>query len=216
MSGVRLMWAGERRLAALLRATPGVDAAVAEAMIAVRRHRFVDWRWRHRAYQDRSLPTGAGTSISQPSYIARVLSAARVQAADEVLEVGAGSGYTAAVLAELARQVTTVERVPALAARARHCLRGERKVRVVQGDGCHAVAGNFDVILVMAGAPAVPAPYRERLRDGGRLIIPVGPRLEEAAHGRVLRVTRRGVDFDEEDLMAGDWNLLTGRDGWND
>src|SRR5438874_6642332 len=95
-------WLEQRALAARLRSTPGIDANVAEAMIAVPRHRFVDWRWRWWAYRDKSLPTGKGTSISQPTYIAQVISAARVSPRDRVLEIGTGSGYTAAVLGRLA------------------------------------------------------------------------------------------------------------------
>jgi protein-L-isoaspartate(D-aspartate) O-methyltransferase len=211
---VLVLCRGEHRLAELLRSTPGIERNVAEAMIAVRRHRFVRWTWRWRAYEDRSLPTGDGTSISQPTYIAKVISSARLQPSDCVLEIGTGSGYTASVLGRLAREVVTVERVAALAARAQRRLVNERNVRAIFGDGCQAIAGTFDAILVMAGAPAIPPSYCERLREGGRLIIPVGERLHAAIHGRVMRVTRRGSDLIQEDLMAGDWNVLTGKDGW--
>jgi protein-L-isoaspartate(D-aspartate) O-methyltransferase len=204
------------RLAARLRADPEIEPRVAEAMIAALRHRFVRWRYLLRAYHDCSLPTGDGTSISQPTYIAKVISAARIGAEDRVLEIGAGSGYAAAVMGRLAREVVTVERVVALAEGARRRLAAATNVRVVTGDGCHDSDGTFDAILVMAGAPSIPHAYRERLRDGGRLIIPVGERSADAIRGRVLRVTRRGETFLEEDLMAGDWNSLTGRDGWTE
>jgi protein-L-isoaspartate(D-aspartate) O-methyltransferase len=207
-------WRRERRLAELLRSTPGIERRVAEAMIEVRRHRFVSWKWRWWAYEDRSLPTGDGTSISQPTYIARVISAAQLQPSDRVLEIGTGSGYTAAVLGRLAREVVTVEHVATLAASAQRRLTTEPAVKAIAGDGCHAIPGTFDAILVMAGAPSIPPSYCERLRDGGRLIIPVGERLSTAIRGQVMRVTRCGDELIEEELMAGDWNPLTGRDGW--
>ena len=205
-----------RGLAGRLRAAPGVDRAVAEAMIAVPRHRFVRWRDRWQAYRDRSLPTGDGTSISQPTYIARVISLARISSGDRVLEIGAGSGYTAAVMSRLAREVVSVERVERLAALARRRLRDAANVRVITGDGGGAVDGVFDVIVVMAGAPAVPPRLRERLRDGGRLVIPVGERRAGTIQCTMVRVTRAGERFDEERLFEGDWNTLYGVDGWSE
>jgi protein-L-isoaspartate(D-aspartate) O-methyltransferase len=213
---VPITWPSERRLAQLLRSTPDVDPAVAEAMIAIRRHRFVRWRSRWHAYEDRSLPTGAGTSISQPTYVARVISLARLSANDRVLEIGTGSGYTAAVLGRLAREIVSVECVRELAASARRRLSSVPNVTVILGDGCGATQGEFDAILVMAGAPSVPASCCARLRDGGRLIVPVGERRSDAVGATMMRVTRRGSDLVREELMAGDWNLLSGADGWED
>jgi protein-L-isoaspartate O-methyltransferase len=94
-----------RELANRLRSAPEIDPSVAEAMIAVDRHRFVSWKFVMRAYEDRSLPTGPATSISQPTYVATVISFAGIQPDDRVLEIGTGSGYTAAVLGRLAREV---------------------------------------------------------------------------------------------------------------
>jgi protein-L-isoaspartate(D-aspartate) O-methyltransferase len=209
------MWPGQQRMAALLRASDGVDAAVAEAMIAEPRHRFVDWRWRLFAYRDKSLPTSASTTISQPSYIAKVISAAKIARGDRVLEIGTGSGWTAAVMARLAGEVITVERVAALHERARTRLSHAPNVRALAGDGASITDGNFDAILVMAGAPSIPPIYTERLRDGGRLIIPVGELVKGACHGTVMRVTRRGDQRIEEPLFPGDWNQLRGRDGFS-
>jgi protein-L-isoaspartate(D-aspartate) O-methyltransferase len=176
----------------------------------------VRWRLLHRAYEDRSLPTGEGTSISQPTYIAKVISLARIQPSDRVLEVGTGSGFTAAVLGRLAREVVTVERIPRLAEGARRRLAGAHNIRVITGDGCHAAEGSFDAILVMAGAPSIPQAYTDRLREGGRLIIPVGDSYPTAIVGSIMRVTRHGELLSREKLIPGDWNALTGRDGWSD
>jgi protein-L-isoaspartate(D-aspartate) O-methyltransferase len=203
------------KLAERLRSEPAIDPRVAEAMIAVRRHHFVRWRLLLMAYYDMSLPTGEGTSISQPTYIGNVISLAHIKPSDRVLEVGTGSGYTAAVMARLAREVVTVECIPRLAASARRRLRGYHNVRVIDGDGVHATEGTFDAILVMAGAPSIPQAYTDRLRDGGRLIIPVGESTPISIRGRVLRVTRHGDDCAQEDLLHGDWNQLHGRDGWS-
>jgi protein-L-isoaspartate(D-aspartate) O-methyltransferase len=209
-----------RNLASRLRSAPEIDPRVAEAMIAVERHRFVSWKLILRAYEDRSLPTGPTTSISQPTYVAKLVTHARIQRDDRVLEIGTGSGYTAAVLARLAREVVTVEHVPELAATARRRLATTPNISVVVGDGCHVVDGPFDAILVMAGAPLIPPCYGERLREGGRLIIPVGERLRGAIRatirGSVFRVTRTDGELIREDLGPGDWNVLRGQDGWRE
>ena len=208
-----------RRFARMVRSAPGVSPAIADAMIATPRADFVRWRYRLRAYADRSLPTGENTTISQPTYIARVLSAASVGPGDRVLEVGCGSGWTAAILSRVAREVVTVDRVAELVERARARLAGLPNVTILHGDGAHAADGTFDVIFVMAGAPAIPAVCTERLREGGRLIIPVGrlrDRPHACMHGHVTRVTRCGGDLIEEPLFEGDWNVLGGRDGFGD
>jgi len=205
------------RLAKLLRTAPGVERDVADAFVATPRHRFVHWRYLLRAYQDVSLPTSKKTTISQPVYIAKVISAARVTPSDRVLEVGTGSGWSAAILARLAGEVVSVECDEELARRARKRLRRVSNVAIRVGDGVHATDGSFDVIFVMAGAPTIPPAYTERLRDGGRLVMPVGrlrSDVRAGMHGRVVRVTRRGDELLEEDLFAGDWNILVGQDGY--
>jgi protein-L-isoaspartate(D-aspartate) O-methyltransferase len=200
-------------LAARLRAMTDVEPRVAEAMIAVPRHRFVRWRFLLSAYQDKSLPTGRDTSISQPTFIARVISLAHIAPTDRVLEVGTGSGYTAAVMSKLAREVVTVECLPQLARTARRRLTGYPNVQVIEGDGCHVTDGTFDAILVMAGASDAPRAYTDRLRDRGRLIIPIGQRTPECVRGRMVRLTRNGDQLTREDLMPCEWNELTGLDG---
>ncbi len=207
-----------RGFARRLRSAPEIDPRVADAMIAVGRHRFVSWKLLLGAYEDRSLPTGPTTSISQPTYVATLISQAQIRRDDRVLEIGTGSGYTAAVLGMLAAEVVTVEWLPDLAASARRRLARARNVRVAVGDGCHAVEGSFDVILVMAGAPSIPAAYGDRLREGGRLIIPVGSPLRGTVRPTVrcsvFRVTKMGGELHREELGGGDWNLLGGQDGW--
>lgn len=154
-------------------------ARVLEAMLAVPRHRFVPDEYRAAAYDDRPLPIGEGQTISQPYMVAAMTAALDPPPEGRVLEVGTGSGYQAAVLARLARDVITIERHARLAARAEEVLRGLgiTNVRVVVGDGTlgYPEAQPYDGILVTAAAPHVPDTLRAQLVGGGRLVIPVGP-----------------------------------------
>jgi protein-L-isoaspartate(D-aspartate) O-methyltransferase len=206
-----------------VRRTDGVDDVVADAMFDVRRERFLDDDvLRPHAFVDASLPTGPNTPTSQPSYVARVISAGHVRPRDRVLEVGTGIGFAAAIIAKLAREVVTVERVEALAARARVNLAAEKNVSVVVGDAwhCRDVAGPFDVIFVMCGAPRIPEPALALLADGGRLVVPVGIYEGEGrgVTGRLLRVTRThegaAPTTTTEDLGATSFNPLFGADGF--
>lgn len=176
------------------------DARVLDAMRAVPRELFVPTASRARAYADRALAIAAGQTISQPYIVALMLELARISAGDRVLEVGAGSGYGAAVLARLARDVTAIERQPRLvaAARANLAAAGVRNVEVVQGDGTQGLARHapFDVIIVTAGG-AVPMALEMQLAIGGRMVIPVGGSQQQS----LKRITRRSAtDFDEEDF----------------
>ena len=169
------------------------DARVLEAMTVVPRHRFVDPALVPQAYEDRPLAIGFGQTISQPYMVARATELAAPRPTDRALEVGAGSGYQTAVLAELAAEVYAIEIVPALAARARQALAetGYRNVSVESFDGSggwpeHAP---YDVIIVSAGAPRIPAMLVSELADGGRLVIPVGSPEEQE-----LAVVRRQGD----------------------
>jgi protein-L-isoaspartate(D-aspartate) O-methyltransferase len=167
------------------------DRRVLAAMARVPRERFMPVELQHAAWENRPLPIGHGQTISQPEIVAVMTAALRLRGNEKVLEVGTGSGYQAAVLAELAREVISVERIPELvaAARARLAALGYDHVRVEQATdelGWRAAAP-YDAILVSAGAPRVPAPLLEQLRPGGRLVIPVGERAEQ----ELLRVTRR-------------------------
>lgn len=161
-----------------LRARDIVDQRVLTAMGRVPRHLFVEPALERFAYEDRPLSIGAGQTISQPYIVALMTQLLQVQPSHRILEVGTGSGYQAAVLAEMAAEVYTVEIIPSLAegARARLEALGYRNVRVRQGDGYEGWPefAPFDGIVVTAGAPQIPPPLIEQLREGGRMAIPVG------------------------------------------
>jgi protein-L-isoaspartate(D-aspartate) O-methyltransferase len=154
------------------------DRRVLEAMLRVPRHRFVPEPYRSQAYEDHPLPIGEGQTISQPYIVALMLEALQLAPTDKVLEVGTGSGYVTALLAELAQQVFSIERHPALAEGAREILAelGYNNARVITGDGALGlpVSAPFDAILVSAAAPDLPSALLTQLSDSGRMIVPVG------------------------------------------
>jgi protein-L-isoaspartate(D-aspartate) O-methyltransferase len=156
------------------------DLAVLRAIGTVPRHRFVPESVRHRAYDDAALPIGGGQTISQPWVQARYLELCALGGRERVLEVGAGSGYQTALLAQLADSVFAVERIAGLAQRARAALEaaGIRNVTVLVGDGTLGWRpfAPYDAILVAAASPEVPVPLVEQLAPGGRLVIPIGDR----------------------------------------
>lgn len=155
------------------------DERVLDAMLRVPRHQFAPERYRDQSYEDHPLPIGEGQTISQPYIVARMLEALALSPGDRVLEVGTGSGYLTALLAELAAQVVSVERHAALADAARTLLArmGYSNVRVIVGDGSqgYAEAAPYDAIIVSAAAAEVPRALLQQLGEGGRMIIPVGP-----------------------------------------
>lgn len=154
------------------------DARVLWAMGKVPRHLFVSPTLRGEAYADHALPIGEGQTISQPYVVALMTQLLELKGPERVLEVGTGSGYQAAILAELTRQVYTIEILPALAksAAAQLSALGYRNAEVRAGDGYRGwpEQAPFDAIIVTAGATHVPAPLIEQLKEGGRLVIPVG------------------------------------------
>lgn len=173
-----------RMVSEQLRARGIRDERVLAAMERVPRHEFLDVPCRAQAYDDCPLPIGEGQTISQPYIVAIMLETLRLSPADTVLEIGTGSGYVTALLAELAERVYSVERVPALAALAERTLRrlAYHNVRVVTGDGSLGLPEHapYQAIIVSAAAPQVPNPLIEQLADGGRIVIPVGgPVLQE-------------------------------------
>jgi protein-L-isoaspartate(D-aspartate) O-methyltransferase len=190
-------WQAERvRMVAVQIEARGVTAtAVLQALRDVPRHEFVAEPERWAAYEDSALPIGHGQTLSQPYLVALMTDLLEVGAGHRVLEVGTGSGYQAAVLAELGVQVFTVEIVDALARRARKTLKRLHyadRVEVKSGDGFSGWPEHkpFDGILVTCAVPEVPPPLLEQLRPGGRLVAPIG-----AADGRqVLTVVTKGTD----------------------
>jgi protein-L-isoaspartate(D-aspartate) O-methyltransferase len=163
-----------------LRGRDVVDERVLAAMERVPRELFVPERLQRRAYEDAALPIGEGQTISQPYMVARIAEALALTGDEHVLDVGTGSGYQAAVLAELADEVDTIERIPALAEQARDNLKaaGYERVRVHVGDGSQGLAARapFSAIAVAAAAPELPQTLYEQLELRGRLVVPVGRR----------------------------------------
>jgi protein-L-isoaspartate(D-aspartate) O-methyltransferase len=161
-----------------LRARGIRDERVLAAMEQVPRHLFVAREFQADAYGDFPVPIGHGQTISQPLIVALMLEAAGIRPEHVVLEVGTGSGYEAALVAELAARVYTIERLAALAAQARKNLLalGYERVAVSVGDGSQGLpdAAPFDAIIVSAAAPQVPPSLFQQLREGGRLVVPVG------------------------------------------
>jgi protein-L-isoaspartate(D-aspartate) O-methyltransferase len=191
-----------------------VDARVLDAMARVPRHLFVPEELREHAYLDRALPIAEQQTISQPFIVALMAQALMLRGNERVLEIGAGSGYAAAVLSLLAAEVYTVERWPTLAeaaARRLHEL-GYTNAHVVIGDGTSGLPDQapFDAIIVAAAAPWAPKPLREQLADGGRLVIPVGGRDEQL----LLRLIRNGDDVRTEQLSGVRFVPLIGAHAW--
>jgi protein-L-isoaspartate(D-aspartate) O-methyltransferase len=161
-----------------LRGRDVVDERVLAAMESVPRELFILDGLRNRAYDDAALPIGGGQTISQPYMVARICEALALKGDERVLDVGTGSGYQAAVLAELAGEVDTIERIPELAesARANLAAAGYERVRVHVGDGTRGLPERapFDAIAVAAAAPELPQSLYEQLEPRGRLVVPVG------------------------------------------
>ncbi|MCV0397228.1 MAG: protein-L-isoaspartate(D-aspartate) O-methyltransferase [Rhizobiaceae bacterium] len=191
------------------------DEAVLDAMRGVRREDFVETGFEEFAYEDSALPLTEGQTISQPYVVARMIEAAELKAVDRVLEVGTGSGYSAAVLSLIAQHVFTIERHQALGetARDRLAAMGFANVTVRIGDGSLGwpEEAPFDAIIVAAGGPSLPLALRDQLEIGGRLVIPVGDRRSQ----RLLRIVRLDAKrFEEEDLGAVAFVPLIGSQGW--
>jgi protein-L-isoaspartate(D-aspartate) O-methyltransferase len=185
-----LSQAREQMVARQLAGRDITDARVLSAMGRVRRHLFVRPSLWGEAYDDHALPIAEGQTISQPYIVALMTQLLELTGRERVLEVGTGSGYQAAILAELSRQVFTIEILPALAqtAAAQLSALGYRNVEVRAGDGYRGwpEQAPFDAIVVTAGATHIPGPLIEQLKEGGRLVIPVGASSasQELLHGR--------------------------------
>src|SRR5574337_462934 len=189
---------------------------VLAAMRDVPRERFLPPSLAEFAYEDTALPIAAGQTISQPYIVALMADALALEGGEKVLEIGTGSGYAAAVLARIARDVYTVERIGELAGKAASTLAdlGIANVHVRHGDGTHGWAEHapYDAISVGAVGPAVPEALKRQLRIGGRMVIPVGT---DARVQELVRVTRRSHDeFESEDLADVRFVPLIGAEGW--
>lgn len=193
------------------------DKRVLQAMRIVPRERFVREGLEEFAYEDSALPIEEEQTISQPYVVAAMAEAAELQPGDRVLEVGAGSGYAAAVLGQVAGEVFAIERHAALGelARKRISALGYVNVNIRIGDGTRGLEDEapFDAILVAAGGPDVPDALKQQLAIGGRLIIPVGNADEQ----KLCKVRRIGESrFEEEDLGAVRFVPLIGEQGWKE
>ena len=175
------------------------DPRVLAAIAAVPRDAFVPAEVRDEAWENHPLPIGGGQTISQPLIVARMCELLELRGDERVLDVGSGRGYHAAVLAQLAAEVVSVERDAGLSAHAREALAaaGVGNVTLVVGDGCegHPPRAPYDAINVAAATPEIPPPLIEQLADGGRLVIPTGRRRQW-----LVRVRRRGDSFERERL----------------
>ncbi len=192
------------------------DSRVIEVMGRVPRQEFIDPGIALQAYEDRPLNIGFKQTISQPYMVALMTEALRLTGPEKVLEIGTGCGYQTAVLCELAKHVYSIERLRELSNRARKTLYrlGYFNFDLRIGDGSlgWAEAAPFDAICVTAAAREVPAPYREQLGEGGRLVIPIGG--EESQE--LIRVTRRKRRFEEEAVTGCRFVKLIGQYGWSD
>lgn len=191
---------------------------VIAAMGEVPRELFVPEALRELAYEDSPLPIDSAQTISQPFIVAAMIEAAELEPGDRVLEIGAGSGYAAAVMSLIAQEVVAIERHEALANTARRRLRDAHyaNVEILQGDGSKGCADRapFDAIIVSAGGPAIPQMLKDQLDIGGRLVMPVGdsPRSQ-----RLIKITRQDARrFEEEDLGGVAFVPLVGALGWSD
>jgi len=192
------------------------DLEVLRAFDQVPRHLFLPEAVHHRAYEDAPLPIGYGQTASQPSLQALYLQTLRLTPRDRVLEVGTGSGFQTALLAQLAGHVYSVERIRELSMRAREVLDRlrVRNVALLVGDGTIGWSryAPYDAILVAAGAPAVPSALIEQLAPGGRMLIPIGDRKEQKL--LLYRRTENGVETEE--ITRCTFVPLIGRFGWTE
>jgi len=190
------------------------DPRLIAAMKKIPRHLFVEEALQSQAYSDHPLPIGEKQTISQPYMVALMTEALQLTGKEKVLEIGAGSGYQAAILAELAEKVFSIERIRSLAIRAREMLYGlgyyNVEIKIFDGTFGWVEKSPFDAIIVTAGAPDIPQPLVDQLRIEGRLVIPVG----DAFVQDLIRVTKTEEGIKKEDLGGCRFVKLIGRYGW--
>lgn len=193
------------------------DERVIAAMYRVKREKFIPESLSDRAYGNYPLPIGENQTISQPYIVGLMTQALDVKSSDTVLEIGTGSGYQAAILAELASVVYSIERIEVLATRARTNLysQGYNNVIVVHGDGTEGLPGHspYGKIIITAAAPDIPESLLSQLKNGGKMVVPAGDRfvqdlllVEKALNGRIYKSTLCGCRFVP----------LIGKEGWKD
>ena len=190
------------------------DKRVLDAMMKVPRHLFVEEGLWHQAYGDFPLPIGEGQTISQPYIVALMTVALQLKGDEKVLEIGTGSGYQAAVLAELTKQIFSIERIGPVASRARKILDelGYANVLIRVSDGTHGwkEEAPFEGIIVTAGAPEIPSTLVQQLGVGGRLVIPVGDEYTQT----LFKVVKKEKGYKKEDLGGVRFVKLIGDHGW--
>ena len=208
------MRGSRRRLVETLREKGIADLSVLRAFEQTPRHLFVPTGVRHRAYEDSALPIGNGQTISQPSIHARYLEILRLTGREKVLEVGTGSGYQTVLLAHLAAQVFSIERIAPLMQSARENIAraGVRNVSLLTGDGTLGWReyAPYDAILVSAGSPTIPQPLVDQLAEGGRMLIPLGGQDVQT----LVVLTRKQGNIVREDNLPVRFVPLLGQHGW--
>lgn len=192
------------------------DKRVIEVMKKVPRHLFVPEDIIDSAYDDRALPIGYGQTISQPYIVALMTELLELKGDEKVLEIGTGSGYQAAILSELAKEVHTIERVEELAAEARKRFEnlGIKNVKVYVRDGTEGIPEEapFDRIIITAAAPDIPEPLIEQLKEGGIIVAPVGERYSQY----MLKAIKKGKELERHYLIPVAFVPLIGKHGWKE
>jgi protein-L-isoaspartate(D-aspartate) O-methyltransferase len=190
------------------------DARVLSAMRKIPRHLFLDESMWYRAYDDMALPIGEGQTMSQPYMVAIMTELLDLKGKEKVLEIGTGSGYQGAVLAELAREVFSIERIPSLSERAMKALRGlgYENIHFRVGDGTVGwpEKGPFDRIMITAGTPEIPQPLIEQLSEGGIIVAPVGDRFSQ----QLVKSARHKKKLTKESFTPCVFVPLVGEHGW--
>ena len=199
----------EKMLETQIKARGVKDPRVLSALLKVERHRFVPEEYLNSAYSDQPLPIGEGQTISQPYIVALMTELLELKGDEKVLEIGTGSGYQAAILAELAKEVYTIEIIESLASRANNRLLelGYRNVKVKSGDGYLGwpEAAPFDAIIVTAAPDHIPKPLMDQLKEGGRMVVPVGTYTQE-----LRKIVKRSGKVETIDIVPVIFVPMTG------